>query len=96
MSEVLTYRCTRDEMLDWLEDERKEDILEVMRAINELDEENYPYLLSLGEEVVSRMPSPQTLKAKRLGICNLKISLSAPVGTGKTKLIRFFPKRLNK
>lgn len=176
MSEILTYRSTRDEMLYWLEDESKEDILAVIRIINDLSEDVFPHriqvsgtkadlidglyevpkrivwhaidevfpdadeddyndekqeeskrrprqssrtsneynvihpkdialqsfdlsLLNLDqnpEQLLKRMENFYSFRTRDLGINNLTTLFSGPSGAGKTHLIRYLSKKLNK
>jgi len=177
MSEILTYRSTRDEMLDWLEDESRDDILSVIEFINDGDDYKYRLpvsgtkpdliealsdvpkrflwdaidevfpdsdeeddedfedeeqekpkrrpsqqsrnsdefsvvhpkdislhsfdmsLLNLDqdpEQLLKRIENYYSFRTRDLGIHNLTILFSGPSGAGKTHLIRFLSKRLNR
>ncbi len=177
MSEILTYKNSRDEMLDWLEEEPKEDIIEVINWINDGDDYSYRLpvsgskadliealsevpkrvlwdaidevfpdadeeddeeyddeedkeqprrarqssrnsdefsvvhpkditlhsfdlkLLNLDqdpEQLLRRIENFYNFRTRDLGIHNLTVLFSGPSGAGKTHLIRFLSKRLNR
>ncbi len=47
MSDIITYRSTRDEMLFWLEENPKEVILAVIGVLKDLIEDEYPYQIKV-------------------------------------------------